>query len=172
MRRLIYVFVVRIWHKQVFSWCGSYMKLSENVMIILIEFVFIKISICLKFCTKQTKFWNINIEWLTTIRAVPGQHSLPELCLANKAKMHLKQTNELRIARGCSIFWYPAPPHGMYPAVSSYGMEADPPRFLYLKDEYFLMTDWCDIDISLIMKNSKSVTLTSRSMSMGGDGTA
>ena len=34
-----------------------------------------------------------------------------------------------------------APPHGMYPWVSSYGMEADPPRFLYLKDECFLMTD-------------------------------
>ena len=43
----------------------------------------------------------------------------------------------------------------MYPGVSSYGMEADPPTFLYLKDECFLMTDWCDIDISLIMKTSK-----------------
>ena len=32
-------------------------------------------------------------------------------------------------------------PHGMYPMVSSYGMEADAPRFLYLKDERFLMTD-------------------------------
>ena len=50
--------------------------------------------------------------------------------------------------------------------VSSYGMEAGPPRFLYLKDEYFLMTDWCDLDISLIMKNSKSVTLISRSVRM------
>ena len=40
----------------------------------------------------------------------------------------------------------------MYPGVRSYGVEADLPRFLYLKDEYFLMTDWCDIDISLIMK--------------------
>ena len=49
--------------------------------------------------------------------------------------------------------------------VSSHEMEADPPRFLYLKDECFLMTDCCDIDISLIMKNSKSVTLTSRSVS-------
>ena len=36
-------------------------------------------------------------------------------------------------------------PHDMYPGVSSYGMEADPPRFLYLKDEYFLMIDWCEI---------------------------
>ena len=52
-------------------------------------------------------------------------------------------------------------PHGRYPGVSSYGMEADPPRFLYLKNEYFLMAD-CNIDISLIMKNSKSLTLTSR----------
>ena len=68
----------------------------------------------------------------------------------------------------------PAPAHGMYPGVISYGMEADPPRFLYLKDEYFLMTDWRDIDISLIMKNSKSVTLTSKSVRMwvgaGGGG--
>ena len=39
------------------------------------------------------------------------------------------------------------------------GMESDPLRFLYLKYEYFLMTDWCDINISLIMKNSKAVTL-------------
>ena len=54
--------------------------------------------------------------------------------------------------------------HGKYPGVSSYGMKADPPRFLYLKDECFLMTDWCDLDISLIMKNSKSVTLTLRSV--------
>ena len=45
----------------------------------------------------------------------------------------------------------------MFPGDSSYGMEADPPRFLYLKDEYFLMTDWCDLDISLIMKNSLSL---------------
>ena len=58
----------------------------------------------------------------------------------------------------------------MYPGVSSYVMEADPPRFLYLKDEYFLMADWCDIDISLIMKNSKSVTLTSRSLRRLGVG--
>ena len=60
----------------------------------------------------------------------------------------------------------------MYPGDSSYGMEADPPRFLYLKNEYFLMTDRCDIDISLIMKNSKSVTLTSRSVRrcLGGGG--
>ena len=32
----------------------------------------------------------------------------------------------------------------MYPGVISYGMEADPPRFLYLKGECFLITDWCD----------------------------
>ena len=38
-------------------------------------------------------------------------------------------------------FLPPAPPNGMYPGVSSYGMEANLPRFLYLKDEYFLMTD-------------------------------
>ena len=62
-----------------------------------------------------------------------------------------------------------SPSHGMYPGVSSYGMEAGPPRFLYMKDECFLMTDWCDIDISLIMKNSKSVTFTSEEVS-GGDG--
>ena len=54
----------------------------------------------------------------------------------------------------------------MYTGVSSYGMEADPPRFLYLKDECFLITDLCDIDISLIMKNSKSVTLTSEEVGM------
>ena len=58
----------------------------------------------------------------------------------------------------------------MYPGVSSYGMEADSPRFLYLKDEYFLMTDRCDIDISLIMKISESVTLTSRSVRRSGVG--
>ena len=58
----------------------------------------------------------------------------------------------------------------MYPGVSSYGMEADPTRFLYLKDEYFLMTDLYDTDISLIMKNSKSVTLTSRSVRRCGVG--
>ena len=104
------------------------------------------------------------------IRAVAEQRSSPILCLANKTKMHLKQKNELEIARvwGCSIFCPPAPPHGRYPGVRSYGMEADPPRFLYLKDEYFLMTDWCDIDISLIMKNSKSMTLTSRSVRRWG----
>ena len=104
------------------------------------------------------------------IRAVTGQRSSPELSLVNKTKMHLKQTNELKIARvwGCSIFWPPVPPHGMYPGVSSYGMEADPTKTLYLKDEYFLMTDWCDIDISLILKNSKSLTLTSRSLRRWG----
>ena len=77
--------------------------------------------------------------------------------------MHLKQKkNELKIAGvwGCYL---DLQPH-LNPGVSSYGMEADPPRFLYLKDEYFLMTDWCDIDISLIKTNSKSVTLTSRSV--------
>ena len=68
----------------------------------------------------------------------------------------------------------------MYPGDSSYGMEADPPRFLYLKDEYFLMTDWCDTDISLIMKNSfinheKVCDLdlkVSEEVGVGGDGTA
>ena len=109
---------------------------------------------------------------VTWIRAVAGQRSSPELCLANKTKMHLKQQqkNELKIARvlGCSIFSPLAPPHGKYSGVSSYGMEADLPRFLYLKDEYFLITNWCDIDISLIMKNSKSVTLTSRSVRRWG----
>ena len=77
-----------------------------------------------------------------------------------------KKKKKLKIARvwGCSIFWPPAPPHGMY-------LETDPPRFLYLNDEYFLMTDWCDVDISLIMKNSKSVTLTSRSLTRWGVGT-
>ena len=106
------------------------------------------------------------------IRAVAEQRSSPELCLANKTKMHLKPTNELKIARvwGCSLFLPPAPSHGMYPGVSSYGMEADPTRFLYLKDEYFLMTDLYDTDISLIMKNSKSVTLTSRSVRRFGVG--
>ena len=49
-------------------------------------------------------------------------------------------------------------------------MEAEIPRFLYLKDERFLMTDRCDIDISLIMKNSKSVTLTTRSVRSWGVG--
>ena len=34
-----------------------------------------------------------------------------------------------------------SPTHGMYLGVSSYGIEADPPRFLCLKDEYFLKTD-------------------------------
>ena len=29
----------------------------------------------------------------------------------------------------------------MYPGVSSHGMEADPLMFLYLKDEYFQMTE-------------------------------
>ena len=33
------------------------------------------------------------------IRAVAGQRSSPELCLANKTKMHLKQENEFKIAR-------------------------------------------------------------------------
>ena len=90
------------------------------------------------------------------IRAVAEKRSSPELRLANRTKMHLKQKNELKIARvwGCSTFWPAASPHGMYPGVSIYGTEADPPRFLYLKDECFLMTNWCDIDISLIMKNS------------------
>ena len=106
--------------------------------------------------------WNI-------IRAVAGQCSLPELCLAIKTKcIWSKKKKELKIASarvlGCSIFWPPAPPNGMYPGVSSYGMEADPPRFLYLKDDCFLTTDWCNRDISLIMKNSKSVTWTSKSV--------
>ena len=94
------------------------------------------------------------------IRAVAGQHSSPELRLATKTKMLLKQkkwTQKVAIVWGCSIFWPPAPPHGMYPGVSSYGMEADLSRFLYSKDEYFLMSDWCDIDISLIRKKSKKV---------------
>ena len=88
---------------------------------------------------------------------VTEQRSSPELCIAIKTKMHLKQKkmNSKSVEYGDVLcFWLPAPPHGMYPGVSSYGMEADPPRFLYLKDEYFLMTDWYDIDISLIMKNS------------------
>ena len=54
----------------------------------------------------------------------------------------------------------------MHPGVSSYGKEANPPRFLYLKDECFLMTDWCDTN----MKNSKSVTFTSRPVSRWGWG--
>ena len=32
----------------------------------------------------------------------------------------------------CSIFWPPVPSHGMFPGVSSYEMEADPPRFLQI----------------------------------------
>ena len=56
----------------------------------------------------------------------------------------------------------------MHPGVNSYRMEADPPRFLYLKDECFLMTDLCDVNISLIMK--KSVTLISRSVRRCGVG--
>ena len=80
--------------------------------------------------------------------------------------MHLKQKKWTQI-----IFLPPAPPHGIYPGVRSYVMGADPPRFLYLKDEYFPMTDWSNIDISLIMKNSKSVTLTSLTVSEEvGDG--
>ena len=103
------------------------------------------------------------------IRAVAEQRSylncavpIKLKCIRKKKKK--KKKNELTIARvcGCSIFWPPAPLRDMCPGLSSY--ETDPPRFLYLKDEYFLMTDWCDIDISLIMKNSKYVTLTSRSM--------
>ena len=120
---------------------------------------------------------SIGLQCISRIRAVAEQLSLPELCLANKTKMHLKQNKkELKIANvsGCSIFWPAAPPHGIYLGVSSYEMETDPPMFLYLKDECFLMTDICDIDISLIMKNSKSVTLTSRSVRRcwGGDGIA
>ena len=78
------------------------------------------------------------------IRAVPEQRSSPEFCLANKTKMHLKpkkMNSESLEYEDVLYFLPPAPPHGMYPVVSSYGMEADPPRFLYLKDEYFLMTD-------------------------------
>ena len=60
----------------------------------------------------------------------------------------------------------------MYPGVSSYGMEADPPRFLYLKDECFLMTDCGDIDISLIMKKSFDLDLKVSEEMEGGDETA
>ena len=41
------------------------------------------------------------------IKAVTEKRSSPELRLANKTKMHLKQQQkktELKIARGCSIF--------------------------------------------------------------------
>ena len=35
--------------------------------------------------------------------------------------------------------------------VSSYGMEADPSRFFYLKEECFLMIHLCDIKISFMI---------------------
>ena len=52
----------------------------------------------------------------------------------------------------------PAQLHGMYPGVSSYGMEADPPRFLYLmlSDDWLLWyryfinhEKFCDLDLEV-----------------------
>ena len=64
-------------------------------------------------------------------------------------------------------FLPPAPPHGMYHGVSSYGMEADPQGFL-LSDGWLM---W-DIDISLIMKNSICDLDLKGSKVGDGDGTA
>ena len=62
------------------------------------------------------------------------------------------------------VLYFDLQPHPMACALESEVMEWKQTLqgFLYLKDEYFLMTGWCDIDISLNMKNSKSLTLTSR----------
>ena len=119
-----------------------------------------------QFTDKYYIIMKINIKLLSSFSIINLKQlfvSFSHIILYRSIKV---KKNELKITRvwGCSIFWPPAPPHGIYPGVSSYGMEADPPRFLNLKDECFLMTDWCDTDISLIMTNSKSVTLTSRSV--------
>ena len=95
---------------------------------------------------------------------------LPEH-LANKTKMHLKPKKmNSKSLEYEDVLYFDLQPPWQVPGVSSYGMEADPLRFLYLKDECFLMTDRCDKNISLIMKNSRSVTLTSRSVGRWGMG--
>ena len=40
MRRLICVFVVRIWHKQVFSWRGSYVCINIKLLIYLLPLLY------------------------------------------------------------------------------------------------------------------------------------
>ena len=67
-------------------------------------------------------------------------------CQQNLNAFEAKEMNSESLEYEDILYFVPSfPPHGMYPGVSSYGMEADPPRFLYLKDEYFLKTDWCEI---------------------------
>ena len=71
-------------------------------------------------------------------------------------------------------FLPPAPPHGMYPGVSSYGIwDGSRPSKILIFERWILSDDWLmwDIDILLIMKkDSKSVTLTSRSVRRWGLG--
>ena len=72
--------------------------------------------------------------------------------------MHLtqKEPNPKTLENEDTLYFDLTPthqPHGMHPGISSYGMEADPPRYLCLKCECFLMTsDWCDINISRNIK--------------------
>ena len=66
------------------------------------------------------------------IRAVVGQRSSPELRLANKTKMHLKQKKKTMNSKSLEyedVLYFDLQTHGMYPGVSRYGMEAGPPKF-------------------------------------------
>ena len=47
----------------------------------------------------------------------------------------------------CPRFWLPAPPQGMNPGARTYGMKADPSRYLWPKYECFLIWDCQDISI-------------------------
>ena len=119
----------------------------------------------------SSQFYTLKILTLNEIRAVAEQRtcSLPELRLTNKTKMHLKQKRKLnsKSLEYEDVLYFDLQPNPWHVVME---WKQTLQGFYILKDECFLMTDWCDIDISIIMKNSKSVTLTSRSLRRWGIG--
>ena len=84
---------------------------------------------------KDMAQWH-NYNWVDPqIRAVAEQHSLPELRLANKTKMHLKPKQMYE-----DVLYFDLQPHPMACTLRSVVME-----WKQTLNEYFLLTDWCDI---------------------------
>ena len=80
--------------------------------------------------------------WIFTIRAVAGQPSSPELCLANKIKMHLVERKNWTQTE--DVLYFDFQPHPMACTMGSVVIEWKQTLF----EISMLSDDWCDINIS------------------------
>ena len=69
------------------------------------------------------------------------EHVRPTICISCLENRKV----EKKTLKRCPRFWPLALPWGMDPGVTSHGIKADPPGYLWSKYECFLMSGWWDI---------------------------